>query len=239
MDRVFLAGADGKLRAVLSEYLQLESCEVKETAQLKGALEAVRRYQPDLVIMEDGDPSSSGLAFARDLREGSQIPLILISERNTESDRITALELGVDDFLGKPVSPREVVLRVKRLLRRSRSRDEDGSAVWRVGERAMRLDLTTHKTYLDGGRVALTAAEWRVLTFLVREGGAVASRGRIMEQCFQYSEDVYDRIVDTHVKNLRAKLGSHDWIETVKGFGYRFAGEPAEAADLVRQTSAL
>lgn len=225
MSKVLVVGTDEHQRSTLAEYLRLDSCDVREVVHLKSAIDAVRKQHPDLVIVDDDDPGSSELAFTRDLRSVSEVPLILISERNTESDRITAFELGADDYLAKSVSPKEVVLRAKRLLSRLRHSVSGPRAIWRLGERVLTLDLASHQTAIDGKLVALTAAEWKVLTCLVAADGAVASRDRVMEQCFQYSADVYDRIVDTHVKNIRSKLRSPGWIETVKGFGYRFAGE--------------
>ena len=151
----------------------------------------------------------------------------MLSERSGESDRITALELGVDDYLVKPVSSKELVLRSKALLRRSGPLADRGSRAWSLGDRRLRLDVDRHKLFADERKVSLTAAEWRVFIYLLRKEGTVASRESIMEDCFQYSADVYDRVIDTHVKNLRRKLRCSAWIETVKGFGYRFAGDPA------------
>jgi DNA-binding response OmpR family regulator len=226
MSKVLVVGPDGFRRSMLAEYLRLDSCEVEEVANLKNAIDAVRRQRPDLVIVEDDDPGTGELTFTRDLRSVSEVPLILVSERNAESDRITALELGADDCLTKSVSPKEVAARARAILRRLQPSEAGAGASWRLGDGTLSLDLAAHQTSVDRRHVTLTASEWKVLTCLVAAEGAVLSRDRIMEKCFQYSADVYDRIVDTHVKNIRTKLRNPGWIETVKGFGYRFAGEP-------------
>ena len=232
MSRVLVMGTDERLRANLAEYLRLELLEVKELPQLRGATDAVRRIQPDLVIVDNDGLSTAGLALARDLRDVSRAPLIMISDRNSESDRITALEFGADEYLAKPVSAKEVVLHAMALLRLSHAQEEKRVEEWVLGDRRLRLEPASHRTFVDAERVMLTAAEWKILGCLVGEEGAVVSRDRVMERCFASSAEVYNRVVDTHVKNLRAKLRSPKWIETVKGFGYRFAGEHPEAARL-------
>ena len=148
-----------------------------------------------------------------------------MTARSEESDRILGFELGADDYISKPFSPKELVLRVSALFRRmdSHGNVRGGDIMdFQDGEDELVIDLTQHRLTVNGQEKVLTAAEWRIVTYLAQNEGRLVSRSLILEKCFDYSFDSYERVVDTHIKNIRAKLRPGDWIETVRGYGYRF-----------------
>ena len=141
-------------------------------------------------------------------------------------------ELGGDDYVVKPFSPKELVLRVEAIFRRVDHADPTRKQLlrWELGESVLLFDELSHLFTMDDRDISLTAAEWRIVSYLIENAGNLVTRAQILESCFDYSFESYDRIVDTHVKNIRAKLGAvgTSWIETVRGYGYRFAGKLVE-----------
>lgn len=152
-----------------------------------------------------------------------------MTAKASESDRITGFELGADDYVVKPFSPRELSLRVEAVLRRSGSGGAKPGATmsWVLGKQVLELDEAAHRASLAGKEINLTVAEWKILSHLATHSGAVVGRERLLGESLDYLvAEGSERTVDTHIKNLRAKLGSAGWIETVRGFGYRFSGTP-------------
>ena len=189
------------------------------------ALEAIRRRPPDLVVLDLMLPGLDGLELARLLKRDpatAGLPLVMLTAKGEELDRIVGLELGADDYIAKPFSPREVVLRIKAVLRRHAGEVEP-SAVIEIGR--LRLDAAAHRAEVRGVDVALTATEFRLLRLLMERQGRVQTRARLLTDVWGYAEDVDSRTVDTHVRRLRHKLGAEsDRIETVIGVGYRMRG---------------
>ena len=189
------------------------------------ALEAIRRRPPDLVILDLMLPGLDGLELARLLKRDpatSGLPLVMLTAKGEELDRIVGLELGADDYISKPFSPREVVLRIKAVLRR-RTGDDEAKASIEIGR--IRLDAAAHRAEVRGADIALTATEFRLLRLLMERPGRVQTRARLLTDVWGYAEDVDSRTVDTHVRRLRHKLGPEaDRIETVIGVGYRMRG---------------
>jgi two-component system alkaline phosphatase synthesis response regulator PhoP len=201
----------------------------KEGFLVKGALDgesglaATVREVPDLVIVDLMLPGIDGLEVCRRLRldeRTAAVPLIMLTAKSAESDRIVGLELGADDYVTKPFSPRELAARVKAVLRRSIKR-APASSIIRHGE--LTVDLTRREVSCQGKSVALTASEFRLLHFLATHPGQVFSRSEMIDGALGREISVVDRTIDVHVTGLRKKLGHcGDWIETVRGFGYRF-----------------
>ncbi|NLA96872.1 MAG: response regulator transcription factor [Spirochaetales bacterium] len=222
---------DGNLedREGIKQYLELSGYEVQAYEDLHGVQMAISRQAPDLLLLEVQLPDGDGFNFLKKLKQSYSFPVIFVTGRVAESDRILGFELGSDDYVCKPFSSKELVLRVHALFRRidvSVSAFRSGST-WTLGNSVLQLDEVSHMFSVDGRQVPLTAAEWRIMSYLVSNSGILITRSQILEHCFDYSFESNDRIVDTHVKNMRAKMGplGSQWIETVRGYGYRFAGK--------------
>lgn len=213
----------------IAEVLQfnLERAGLAVTVERRGdsALEAIRRRLPDLVVLDLMLPGLDGLELARLLKRDpatSGLPLVMLTAKGEELDRIVGLELGADDYISKPFSPREVVLRIKAVLRRHAG-EEEPAAILEIGR--IRLDAGAHRAEVRGSDISLTATEFRLLRLLMERQGRVQTRARLLTDVWGYAEDVDSRTVDTHVRRLRHKLGAEsDRIETVIGVGYRMRG---------------
>lgn len=179
--------------------------------------------KPDVVIIDLMLPGIDGLEVCRSLRtksETSHIPVIMLTAKSSESDRVVGLELGADDYITKPFSPRELAARIKALLRRTRGFRRVSSVI-RRGK--LSIDLNSHEVNCDGRNVELTATEYRLLQFMASHPGHVFSRNTIIESVLGRDVTVLDRTIDVHVMALRRKLGKcSKWIETIRGFGYKF-----------------
>lgn len=189
------------------------------------ALEAIRRRPPDLLVLDLMLPGLDGLEVARLLKRDpatASVPIVMLTAKGEELDRIVGLELGADDYIAKPFSPREVVLRIRAVLRR-RAGEESAPTLLEVGR--IRLDPAAHRAEVRGTDIVLTATEFRLLKLLMERSGRVQTRAQLLTDVWGYAEDVDSRTVDTHVRRLRHKLGSEaDRIETVIGVGYRLRG---------------
>jgi two-component system, OmpR family, alkaline phosphatase synthesis response regulator PhoP len=198
-------------------------------------LDIATRHRPDLIVLDLMMPGMDGLEVCRRLRnepKTSRIPVIMLTARATEADRIVGLEMGSDDYLTKPFSPRELVARVKAVLRRA-GQQEEPPELLRYG--LIAVDVKRHEVTSDGVPVQLTATEFRILQFLASRPGRVLSRDEIIDAALGRDTDVFDRTIDVHITAIRRKLGKGgEQIETVRGFGYKFresrAGEPVGAA---------
>ena len=190
------------------------------------AWEGLRERPPDLILLDLMLPGMDGLELARQLKredDTTRIPILMLTAKSEEVDRIVGLELGADDYISKPFSPREVILRIKAVLRRfhGRAEDDDESRWLEAGE--LRLDPEAHQTFIGTTEVALTPTEFRLLRFLLERKGRTQTRARLLADIWGYAEDVDSRTVDTHIRRLRKKLGPEgERIETVIGVGYRF-----------------
>jgi phosphate regulon transcriptional regulator PhoB len=187
------------------------------------ALEKARSAAPDLIILDLMLPEMDGLEVCKTLRREEKtatVPIIMLTAKAAEIDRVLGLELGADDYVTKPFSPRELTLRVKSLFRRIQP-EEGGKAELRIGE--LNIDIPRHQVSIKGKRIDLTATEFKLLTVLAQRRGRVQSREQLLQDVWEYNTMVDTRTVDTHMRRLREKLGAvADSIETVRGVGYRF-----------------
>jgi len=192
-------------------------------------LDLARKRRPDLVILDVMLPGMDGFQICRELKssdETASIPILMLTAKGAANDRISGLELGADDYVTKPFSPRELVLRVKALLRRSRKAPDP--SVIELGP--FRLDRNGFEFRLDGKRVDLTGTEFKLLSTLLERRGRIQTRETLLADVWGYRNLIDTRTVDTHVRRLREKLGDHcDRIETVRGEGYRFLTEEEAA----------
>jgi two-component system phosphate regulon response regulator PhoB len=184
-------------------------------------IEIAKREKPDLIILDLMLPAIDGFEVCRTLKQQQStayIPIIILSAKSRETDKVVGLELGADDYMTKPFSPRELIARIKAVLRRHK---EQPAAEIKIGQ--IVIDSIKHKVIVKGQEVELTATEFRLLETLAKRPGAVFSRNQLLDAVGSDESMVYDRTVDAHVKSLRRKLGvAKDYIETVRGIGYRF-----------------
>jgi two-component system phosphate regulon response regulator PhoB len=220
--RILVADGDEHASSVVRSHLESAGFEVISAASAEEAVGKVRGMNPALVIFDTMIPGMSGTDFLRTLRSTPatcNIPIVALSERAGEIDRIVGLELGADDYVSKPFSARELTLRVKAILSRCPAAPPKPER-FRMGR--LMLDLPNHEFSIDGVPVSLTALEFRLLLTLLREGGRVVSREQLIEQAWGPDSEVSQRTVDTQLRRLRVKLGAAaEQIQTVRGFGYR------------------
>jgi len=197
--------------------------EVTASENGKDALQKARRLKPDLIVLDLMLPEMDGLEVCKYLRRDpatENIPVLMLTARAGEIDRVLGLEIGADDYVVKPFSPRELVLRIKKLLQRSPAAEESPSS---YRYQALLVDLSRHRVTVDGVAVELTATEFKLLSMLIRNRGRVQTRDRLLQEVWGYLSDVDTRTVDTHMRRLREKLGkAASYLETVRHVGYRF-----------------
>ena len=213
-----------KIRELVRRYLEREALSVLTTGSGAEALTMLETQEVDLIVLDLNLPDVSGETVATEVRSRSAIPILMLTAKSTEADRIRGLELGADDYLTKPFSPRELVLRVQAVLRRSQtSATSDAPAAF--GDGALVIDEVRHDLIVRGEPVELTPTEWALLVVLTGTPGRVFSRAELINRLRGYEFDGYERTVDSHVKNLRRKieLDPHEpaLVETVLGAGYR------------------
>ncbi len=207
--------------------LSQEGFQVLRATEGELGLEKARSQDPDLILLDIMLPGIDGLEICRRLKRDpltETIPIIFVSAKGEESDVVSGLELGADDYLVKPFSPRELVARSRAVLRR-KSRKEDSHPSERHNFRGLIIDPVKHEILLDGKPVEFTATEFRMLEFLARHPGRAFTRQQLLNRVIGEDAIVIDRNIDVHVRALRKKLGDHrDRIETLRGVGYRFRG---------------
>lgn len=230
---IYVVEDNDAIRETICSYLELSDYEVEQFSKVATVLESLEFKKARLCILDVMLPDGNGFELAKRIREAhSEVAFLFLTAKESESDRILGLELGAEDYIVKPFSPRELVLRVQAILRRldvSHTPDGDvGSInVWKVGNQSLTINRTTHTVFVQEQEVYLTKVEWKILAFLSSNPADLISRERILGECLDYLHDGSDRTVNTHLKNLRAKLGDEQWIETVRGFGYKWVGEAA------------
>ena len=208
------------------DYLEHAGFRVITASDGRAALDSARRARPDLVVLDLGLPGLDGLDVTRELRKDGSIPIVMLTARDDELDKLLGLELGADDYLTKPFSPRELVARVKAVLRRT-DRPTDPSDVIRVGE--LQLDVPRMWTTVAGRTIDLTPTEFTLLATLARQPGRIFTRSQLLDALHGVAFESYERAIDSHIKNLRRKLEPDPrqprYVLTVYGVGYRLADD--------------
>ena len=224
--KILVVDDEAKIVKLVRSYLEQAGYTVVEANDGQTALIQARREKPDLVVLDLGLPGIDGLDVARTLRRERDTPIIMLTARIEETDRIVGLELGADDYVTKPFNPRELVARVRAVLRRTGG----GAAapeVLRAGE--LVLDLGGHQATLEGRSLDLTPTEFDLLAVLMQNPGHVFTRLELLERVQGYAYEGYERTIDAHVKNLRAKLSEDPrhprYVQTVFGVGYKLGAE--------------
>jgi len=208
------------------DYLEHAGFRVITANDGRGALDVARHDRPDLIVLDLGLPGLDGLDVTRELRRDGSIPIVMVTARDDELDKLLGLELGADDYLTKPFSPRELVARVKAVLRRT-DRPTDPSDVIRVGD--LQLDVPRMRTEVAGRSVDLTPTEFTLLATLARQPGRIFTRSQLLDALHGVAFESYERAIDSHIKNLRRKLEPDPrqprFVLTVYGVGYRLADD--------------
>ncbi len=222
--RILLVEDEKAIRDAVAAYLNAEGYALTAVGDGQEALDEFHAHQFDLVILDLMLPRVSGERICRVIRDKSDIPIIMLTAKGEVEDRIVGLELGADDYLVKPFSPRELVARVRALLRRAHVESDPQRETLEFGD--LMIDISGHKVFVAGEEVDLTASEFKLLTTLSRYPGRVYSRMELVEKVLGYDFEGYERTIDSHIKNLRAKIGDDPrhpkWLYTVHGIGYRF-----------------
>lgn len=218
MQSILIVEDEKRLASILADYLQVAGFAVRLLAEGSGAVSLVRQERPALILLDLMLPGRDGMEICKEIRTFSTVPIIMVTARIEEIDRLLGLELGADDYICKPFSPREVVARVKAVLRRT-----NGAAVPVHG---LVLDEPTMRAGLDGCTLDLTAVEFKLLAFLYARPGYIYSRDQLMERIYPDQRIVNDRTIDSHIKKLRRKMEQAapgcDLIRSVYGVGYKF-----------------
>ena len=229
MRQVLVVDDEPHIRTVLRGYLEADGFAVAEAGDAEAAIRLVRQRPPDLMLLDVKLPGMDGLEALRRVRTFSDVYVILVTARSEEVDKLVGLGVGADDYVTKPFSPREVAARVKAVLRRDRGPRAAAADVLRFD--GLTIDKDAREVRVDGAEVSLSALEFDVLAALADSPGRVFSRRQLLEQVWGYDFLGDERVVDVHIRSLRARLGdlaaSPRLIATVRGVGYKFAGRPA------------
>ncbi|MFN2135971.1 MAG: response regulator [Candidatus Promineifilaceae bacterium] len=225
-DLILIVDDEPKIVKLARDYLERSGFRTMSAADGRAALTAARSEEPALVILDLNLPGMDGLDVCRELRRRSDVPIIMLTARVEEADRLIGLELGADDYIVKPFSPRELVARARAVLRRAQGGLHQPG---RLRAAALEIDLHGHRAMLDGEPLHLTRSEFRLLAFLAQHPGQAFSRARLLDHLHGHSHDGFDRSIDAHIKNLRRKIepdpAEPTYILTVYGIGYRFNDE--------------
>ncbi|HET9050705.1 MAG TPA: response regulator transcription factor [Candidatus Dormibacteraeota bacterium] len=223
MRSVLVVDDEPEILRLIRDHLGRAGFEVVTAGDGREALAAARRRRPDLVVLDLGLPGMDGLDVARALRREGEVPIIMVTARTDEIDRVAGLELGADDYVSKPFSPRELVARVRAVLRRTEAALPHGDVV-RVGD-AIVLDVPRMEAEVDGRRVGLTPTEFQLLVHMARQPGRVFTRAQLLDAVHGVAVESYERAIDAHVKNIRRKIEGDPraprHLQTVFGVGYR------------------
>ncbi len=220
--KILVVDDDAKTVELVKLYLNRDGYKVITASGGTEALALAREARPDLIVLDLMLPGMDGIQVCRTLRDESDVPIIMLTARTTDEDKLTGLDSGADDYVTKPFSPRELAARVRTVLRRLPG--EHGPSEIRLGE--LTVNFTKHEATLSGRNLDLTAVEFKILGVMVKEPGRVFSRGQLIEEALGYGFEGFDRTIDVHILNLRRKLEPDSrkpkYIKTVYGAGYKF-----------------
>jgi DNA-binding response OmpR family regulator len=228
MKTILVVDDEPKIATLARDYLEHAGFAVLTANDGPSALTTIRQRRPDLVVLDLGLPGLDGLDLTRELRRDSTIPIVMLTARDDELDKLLGLELGADDYMTKPFSPRELVARVRAVLRRA-ERPLEAAETIRAGD--VVLDLPRMRAEVDGTAVELTPTEFQLLATLAARPGRIFTRSQLLDALHGVAFETYERAIDSHIKNLRRKLEPDPrrprYVLTVYGVGYRFADDRA------------
>lgn len=223
---ILVVDDESKIVKLAQDYLEQAGFRVASALDGPTAVAVTRRDRPDLVVLDLNLPGMDGIDVCRTIRRDSDVPIIMLTARDGEADRLIGLELGADDYITKPFSPRELVARVRAVLRRTHA-EARPTGIIRAND--LEVDLTGHSVTRHGNAIHLTPSEFTLLTVLAVRPGQVFSREQLLERLYGVAYDGFDRSVDAHIKNLRQKLEDDPadprYVLTIYGIGYKFSSE--------------
>ena len=222
--KVLVVEDDPRIAEVLDYALKAEGYAVEKAQRGREAIEIAQRSAPDLIVLDVGLPDVDGFEVCRSIRKFSDVPVIFLTSRSDEIDRVVGLEIGGDDYVVKPFSPRELLARIKAIRRRhdrATSAPAEASSETEVRYGPITIDPEKFQVTSGTREIVLTAQEFKLLELLVRNPGRVFTRAQVLNRAWGDGGLVTDRTIDVHVKTLRKKFGKFDFIETVRGIGYR------------------
>ena len=221
MAKILVVDDEIKIREIIKEYAEFEGYEVAQAEDGMQAVEMVKNQDFDIIIMDVMMPKLDGYSACKEIRKIKQIPVIMLSARGEEYDRIHGFETGVDDYVVKPFSPKEVLARINAIIKRNKSGNEP------VGEtvkfEGLEINFTARDVFIDGEKANLTPKEYDLLFYLVKNKNIALTRNKLLEEVWGYDFFGDDRTIDTHIKMLRNNLGPYrKFIVTLRGMGYKF-----------------
>ena len=221
MAKLLVVDDEAKIREVIKEYAEFNGPEVDEAGDGMSALGLVKLNNYDLVIMDIMMPKLDGYSASKEIRKIKDIPIIMLSARGEEYDKLFGFELGIDDYVVKPFSPKELMARVNAVLARRKAREESDIKVLEFG--GLSINIQGRSVVVNGEKVELTPKEYDLLFYLVQNKNIALSRDKLLSDIWGYDFFGDDRTIDTHIKNLRNNLGEYrDYIVTLRGVGYKF-----------------
>ncbi len=227
MKTILVVDDEAKITQLARDYLEHAGYAVKTASEGKAALAVARAERPDLIVLDLGLPGMDGLDVTRAVRKDSNIPIIMLTARGEESDKLVGLELGADDYVVKPFSPKELVARVRAVLRRAENVEAATAEVIRAAD--VTLNVPRMKVTAGGRSVELTPTEFQLLATLARQPGRIFTRAQLLDAVRGVAFESYERAIDAHIKNIRRKLEPNPreprYVLTVYGVGYKFADE--------------
>lgn len=221
--KILIVDDDTRIRDMIKEYFSLEDFSLAEAANGVEAMKLIENNEYSLIILDVMMPMMDGWQVCKNVRKTSNVPIIMLTARGEEYDKLLGFELGVDDYITKPFSPRELIARIKAILRRNEHATTKKDSDDRIQIGGIHIDFSSRNVSVDKKSVSLTPKEYELLTFLIRNQNRVFSRNQLLDSVWGYDFVGEDRTVDTHVKMLRESLGPYrDYIVTVWGIGYKF-----------------
>ena len=219
MSKILVVDDEERIRELIRKYAEFEGHEVFEAENGLKSIELVKENDYDIIIMDVMMPELDGFSASKEIKKIKDIPIIILSARGEEYDRIHGFEMGIDDYVVKPFSPKELMLRINAVIRRTSEGDNREELVFE----GLKIDLLSRKVFVDGNKVDLSPKEYEILVFLAKNKNIALPRERFISEIWGYDYDGFDRTLDTHIKMLRKNLGPYaKFIETVRSVGYRF-----------------
>lgn len=227
MYKILVVDDEENIREVIKEYAEFEGHEVSEACDGMQAIEMVRNNDYDIIIMDVMMPRLDGYSACKEIRKIKQIPVLMLSARGEEYDKLFGFELGIDDYVVKPFSPKEVMARINAIVKRNTSANNQASqAPETVKYGGLEINFTSRDVFIDGAKANLTPKEYDLLFYLVRNKNIALTRNKLLEEVWGYDFFGDDRTIDTHIKMLRNNLGPYrNYIVTLRGMGYKFEAD--------------